>query len=176
MILALAADHAGYPLKQHLLEYLRKKGHDVIDLGVNTDQVPADYPDAAEAIAEAVLEGHAERGILLCGSGIGASIAANKFPGIYAAIAHDVYSAGQGVEHDRMNVLCLGARIIGTTTAELLSDVFISAQPDPAERHARRFGKVQEIEQRFYEHGDAAAPYDDGQYADGAYDAEPGQE
>jgi ribose 5-phosphate isomerase B len=147
MKLALAGDHAGYPLKQYLVDYLRKQGHEVIDLGVTTDQVPSDYPDSASAIAHAVLNHDAERGILVCGSGIGACIAANKYTGIYASIAHDTYSAAQGVEHDRMNVLCLGARIIGTTTAETLVNAYIAAQPSTEERHARRFGKVQAIEQ-----------------------------
>jgi ribose 5-phosphate isomerase B len=148
MKIALAADHAGYPLKQHLVTYLQKKGHEVIDLGVNTDAVPTDYPDAAKAIAHAVLDGRAERGILACGSGVGASIAANKVKGIYAAVCHDHYSAHQGVEHDRMNVLTIGARVIGPTTAEELADAFIAAQPSTEERHIRRFGKVQTIEQR----------------------------
>lgn len=146
MKLALAADHAGYPLKQHLVVYLTQQGHEILDLGVDSAEIPADYPDSASAIAEAVRAGQAERGILVCGSGIGACIAANKFDGIYASIAHDVYSAAQGVEHDRMNVLCLGARIIGTTTAETLVNAFIAAQPSTEERHARRFGKIQAIE------------------------------
>ncbi len=148
MKIALASDHAGYPLKQHLVEYLKQQGHDVIDLGVDTDAVPSDYPDSAEALGHAVLDGRAERGILACGSGVGASIAANKIPGIYAAVCHDHYSAHQGVEHDRMNVLTIGARIIGPTTAEELADAFIAAQPSDAERHRRRFAKVQAIEAR----------------------------
>jgi ribose 5-phosphate isomerase B len=148
MKLALAADHAGYPLKQHLLDYLRRQGHEVIDLGVDTPDVPSDYPDAADAIAQAILDGRAERGILACGSGVGASIAANKIPGIYAAIAHDTYSAHQGVEHDRMNVLCIGARVVGTAMAEELATAFIHAQPSDEERHRRRFAKIQAIEQR----------------------------
>lgn len=148
MKIALASDHAGYPLKQHLVEYLKKQGHEVVDLGVDTDKVPSDYPDAAEAIGHAVLDGRAERGILACGSGVGASIAANKMQGIYAAVCHDHYSAHQGVEHDRMNVLTIGARIIGPTTAEELADAFIAAQPSTEERHVRRFGKLQAIEER----------------------------
>lgn len=151
MKLALAGDHAGYPLKQHLIEYLRKQGHEVIDMGVDTADVPSDYPDSAAALSEAVLDGRAERGILVCGSGIGACIAANKFPGIYASIAHDSYSAAQGVEHDRMNVLCLGARIVGTSLAETLAWSFLHAQPSDEERHARRFGKMQAIERYFTE-------------------------
>ena len=147
MKIALASDHAGYPLKQHLVDYLKKQGHEVLDLGVDTDKVPSDYPDAAEAIGHAVLDGRAERGILACGSGVGASIAANKMQGIYAAVCHDHYSAHQGVEHDRMNVLTIGARIIGPTTAEELADAFIAAQPSTEERHVRRFGKLQAIEE-----------------------------
>ena len=148
MKIALASDHAGYPLKQHLVEYLTAEGHEVLDLGVNTDKVPSDYPDSAEALGHAILDGRAERGILACGSGVGASIAANKMKGIYAAVCHDHYSAHQGVEHDRMNVLTIGARIIGPTTAEELADAFIAAQPSSEERHVRRFGKVQGIESR----------------------------
>lgn len=148
MKIALASDHAGYPLKQHLVEYLTKQGHEILDLGVDTDKVPSDYPDAAEALGHAILDGRAERGILACGSGVGASIAANKMPGIYAAVCHDHYSAHQGVEHDRMNVLTIGARIIGPTTAEELALAFIGAQPSSEERHVRRFGKVQAIEAR----------------------------
>jgi ribose 5-phosphate isomerase B len=146
MKIAFSSDHAGYYLKQHLIDYLQAKGHEPIDLGVNTPDVPADYPDAAAVIAHAVLDERAERGILICGSGVGASIAANKIPGIYAAVCHDVYSAHQGVEHDRMNVLCLGERIIGTKLAEELADAFIRAQVDTAERHEKRFDKLQKLE------------------------------
>lgn len=148
MKIALASDHAGYPLKQHLVDFLAKQGHDVLDLGVDTDAVPSDYPDAAEAIARAVLDGHAERGILACGSGVGACIAASKVKGIYAAVCHDTYSAHQGVEHDRMNVICIGARIVGTALAEELATAFIGAQPSDEERHLRRFAKMQAIEAR----------------------------
>lgn len=151
MKLAIASDHAGFPLKQHLVDYLSKNGHDVLDLGVATAAVSADYPDSAEAVAQAVLDHRAERGIVVCGSGIGACIAANKFEGIYASIAHDSYSAAQGVEHDQMNVLCLGARVIGTTIAETVTDAFIKAAPSEDERHLRRFGKVQAIEKRTHQ-------------------------
>lgn len=146
MKIALAGDHAGYPLKQYLVDYLRGLGHEVLDLGVDTPDVPADYPDSAAALAQAVLSGQAERGILACGSGVGASVAANKHQGIYAAVCHDTYSAAQGVQHDRMNVLCVGARVIGTKTAESLADAFLSAVPSDEARHARRFSKVQAIE------------------------------
>lgn len=148
MKIALASDHAGFPLKQHLVSYLRNAGHEIVDLGVDTDQVPSDYPDIAELISRAVLEGRVERGLLLCGSGVGACIAANKFHGIYAAVCHDTYSAHQGVEHDRMNILCIGARIIGPALAEELADAFLRAHPSDEERHARRFGKVQALEKR----------------------------
>ena len=108
MKIALASDHAGFPLKHHLVEYLRQHDHDVLDLGVDTDKVRADYTDAAANVARAVLDGRAERGILACGSGVGASVAANKFKGVYCAICHDTYSAHQGVEHDNMNILAVG--------------------------------------------------------------------
>jgi ribose 5-phosphate isomerase B len=148
MKIALASDHAGFPLKQHLVGYLKQHGHEVIDLGVETDSVPSDYPDAAEALGKAVLDGRAERGILLCGSGVGACVAANKQTGIYAAICHDTYSAHQGVEHDNMNVLCIGARVVGQNVAEELALAFIHATFSGAERHVRRFNKTLAIEQR----------------------------
>ena len=153
MKLAIASDHAGYPLKQHLLNYLREAGHDVIDLGVDSPDVSTDYPDAAAAVAQAVLSGEAERGILTCGSGVGACIAANKFNGIYASICHDTYSAHQGVEHDNMNVLCLGSRIVGINVAEELADAFISAEFNGIDRYIRRFNKVRTFEQ--YQKNDA---------------------
>lgn len=146
MNIAMAADHAGYPLKQHLVTYLTDKGHTVLDLGVDTDQVPSDYPDAASKVADAVMNGQAERGIIVCGSGVGVSVAANKYPGIYAALIHDTYSAHQGVEHDRMNVICMGARVIGSNLAQEIADAFLAAQVSDEERHGRRFGKVQAIE------------------------------
>jgi ribose 5-phosphate isomerase B len=153
MKLALASDHAGFILKDELVSYLRQQGHDVLDLGVATADVPSDYPDASAAVAQAVLDGRAERAVLVCGSGVGACIAANKFPGIYAAICHDTYSAHQGVEHDQMNILCLGARIIGVNLARELVDAFVGASFSGAERHVRRFGKVQAIEQQHMKSG-----------------------
>jgi ribose 5-phosphate isomerase B len=126
----------------------------VLDLGVDTPDVPSDYPDASKAIAEAVLGGRAERGILACGSGVGVCIAANKFPGIYAAICHDTYSAHQGVEHDHMNIMCIGTRIIGEKLAEELADTFLRAQVSDEERHLRRFAKVQAIERTQLNHRD----------------------
>lgn len=146
MKIALASDHAGFPLKDHLVNFLREQGHEVLDLGVTADVVSSDYPDAAIAVAEAVLAGDAERGILSCGSGVGVSIAANKFEGIYAAICHDTYSAHQGVEHDNMNVLVVGSRVIGTNVAEELATAFLGAKFSGIDRHVRRFNKVKAIE------------------------------
>ncbi|MEQ8677070.1 MAG: ribose 5-phosphate isomerase B [Aggregatilineales bacterium] len=154
MKIALASDHAGYPLKDHLVKFLREQGHDILDLGVNTDAVSSDYPDAAIAVAEAVLAGDAERGILSCGSGVGVSIAANKYDGIYAAICHDTYSAHQGVEHDNMNVLVVGARVVGSNVAEELVTAFVGAEFSGIDRHVRRFNKVKAIEQAHMEDAD----------------------
>jgi ribose 5-phosphate isomerase B len=148
MKIAIAADHAGYPLKQVLLDYLTKQGHEVIDLGTNTADVPSDYPDVAEWIAAPIKHGEVERGILACGSGVGVCIAANKIPGIYAGVCHDTYSAHQGVEHDQMNVLCIGARIIGPALAQEIADAFLKAQPSSEERHVRRVDKIKAIERR----------------------------
>jgi ribose 5-phosphate isomerase B len=148
MKVAISADHAGFPLKDHLVKWLPTQGYEVVDLGVNTDAVPSDYPDAAERIADAMREGRAERGILACGSGVGACIAANKFDGVYASVCHDTYSAHQGVEHDQMNVLCIGARIVGTSLAEELALTFLRATPSQEERHLRRVGKIRAIENR----------------------------
>ncbi len=148
MKIAIGADHAGYTLKAMLVDYLRDQGHDVIDLGTDSPDIPRDYPDFSRAVAEAVLDGRAERGLVVCGSGVGASIAANKFRGIYAALCHDTYSAHQGVEHDDMNVLCLGSRVIGSALAQELVDAFLHAQfLANEERHVRRHNKILAIEQ-----------------------------
>ena len=147
MKIALASDHAGYQLKNHLVAFLQIQGYEVLDLGVTTDTVSADYPDAATAVAKAIQNGDAERGILSCGSGVGVSITANKYPGIYAAICHDTYSAHQGVEHDNMNVLVVGARVVGEKVAEELADAFLAAFFMDEDRYLRRFQKVQAIEQ-----------------------------
>ncbi len=149
MKIVIACDHGGYPLKETVIEAVRAAGHEAVDLGTySPDSV--DYPDYAEKLGRALQQGEAERGILMCGSGVGASIAANKMRGIYAAICHDTYSARQGVEHDDMNVLCMGARIIGPALAEELVRTFLSARfvgHDPGEeRHARRVGKVRALE------------------------------
>lgn len=148
MKIALAADHAGYALKAHLVGTLTKQGVEVLDLGVENDSTPADYPDVAETLGKAIQEGYAERGILICGSGVGASIAANKMKGIYAAICHDAYSAAQGVQHDNMNVLCLGGRIVGIALADLLVTAFLEAQFErDTARFVTRFEKLQRIEE-----------------------------
>lgn len=147
MKIALASDHAGFTLKQYLVQFLQEQGYEVLDLGVETDTVRTDYPDSATAIAKALQDEKASRGILVCGSGIGACIAANKHKGIYACIAHDTYSAAQGVEHDQMNVLCLGGVVVGPKVAETLAIAFLEAEPLTEERYIRRFKKVQAIEE-----------------------------
>lgn len=148
MRIALAADHAGFPLKQRLLEVVRALGHEVTDLGTDSE-APVDYPDYAEKIGMAVREGRAERGVLLCGSGVGASVAANKIPGVRAGLCHDGYSAHQGVEHDDVNILVLGARIIGPALAEDLVRTFLAARYTHEERHQRRLGKIKALERRW---------------------------
>lgn len=148
MRLAIGADHAGYDLKQALIPYLNDLGHEVADLGTH-GTASVDYPDYAEAVGKAVLEGKAERGILICGSGVGASIAANKMSGIRAGLTHDTYSAHQGVEHDDMNVLVLGGRIIGIETARELVRAFLSARFSHDERHQKRLDKVKSLEDKY---------------------------
>jgi len=145
MKLAIGSDHAGFPLKIILEEYLQ--GHELIDVGVNTADTAVDSPDFAEAVCRKVLNGEAERGIVVCGSGVGACITANKIPGIYASLCHDTYSAHQGVEHDNMNVICLGSRIVGAALAQEIVDAFIRARfESEQERHMRRHQKVLAIE------------------------------
>jgi RpiB/LacA/LacB family sugar-phosphate isomerase len=146
MKVAVAGDHAGYDLKQTLLPFLTKNGYEVIDLGTNTADTPSDYPDFAQAVGQAITSGQAERGVLVCGSGVGVSVAANKIHGIYAGLCHDTYSAHQGVEHDNMNVICIGARVIGVELAREIVKSFLSAQFTNEERHVRRMGKVKAIE------------------------------
>jgi ribose 5-phosphate isomerase B len=148
MRIALAADHAGYLLKNELKAKLSGQGHDVLDLGTGSP-APVDYPDSAEAVAGALRGGQADRGIIVCGSGAGVSIAANKFPGIRAAVCHDTYTAHQAVEHDDMNVLCLGARVVGGALALELVSAFLNAQYARDERFQRRLDKVLRIEERF---------------------------
>jgi len=148
MRIVVGADHAGFELKQILAAYLRDRGHEVIDKGTDsTDAV--DYPDFAEAVGKALLDGEAERAVLICGSGVGASVAANKIPGIRAAVCHDSYSARQGVEHDDMNVLVLGARIVGVELARELVNNFLAAKFSAEERHRRRVEKIRALERRY---------------------------
>ena len=147
MRIALGADHAGLPLKVAVTDTLRAQGHDVLDLGTH-DTAPVDYPDFAEAVGRALLDGRAERGIVICGSGVGASVAANKLPGIRAGLCHDTYSAHQGVEHDDMNVLVMGARVIGPALAGELVQAFLSGKFTGEERHRRRLDKVKALEKR----------------------------
>jgi ribose 5-phosphate isomerase B len=147
MKISIGADHAGYDMKQHLAEYIRKLGQQVHDVGTFEPGKPDDYPDYAVLVAQDIRSGAAERGILVCGSGVGVSVAANKFKGIRAAMCHDHYSAHQGVEHDDMNVLVLGARIIGQMTAEDATEAFLKANFSGEERHLRRLNKVKGIEQ-----------------------------
>lgn len=146
MKIVLASDHAGYELKIKLLKFLSQKGHEVRDLGTNSPDIPADYPDFAAKAAEEILAKRAQRAVLICGSGVGACIAANKFKGIRAGLCHDAYSARQGVEHDDMNVLCLGSRIIGEELAKDLLSAFINARFTGEERHVKRLEKIKKIE------------------------------
>ena len=147
MRIALASDHAGFGLKQELAAELATQGHHVHNLGAHSTD-PVDYPDAAEAVAAALAGGLAERGIIVCGSGAGVSIAANKFPGVRAAVCHDTYTAHQAVEHDDMNVLCLGARVIGWELARELARTFLAARFSGEDRHRRRLGKILAFESR----------------------------
>lgn len=148
MRIAIGADHAGFELKEKLRTYLTDLGHQVIDAGTtNTD--PVDYPDYAEAVGKLILDGKADRGVLVCGSGVGASVAANKLPGIRAGLCHDTYSARQGVEHDDMNILVLGARVIGAELARELVSTFVAATFTGEERHRRRLEKIKALERRY---------------------------
>ena len=148
MRLALSSDHAGYEMKRDLAAILGQKGHAVLDLGTHS-LAPCDYPDAAESVANALRSGDADRGIIVCGSGAGVSIAANKFPRIRAAVCHDTYTAHQAVEHDDMNVLCLGARVIGAALAQDIITAFLGATFSGESRHLRRLEKINAFEQRF---------------------------
>ncbi len=147
MRIAVAADHAGFPLKDLVIEVVQKAGHEVIDLGTSSTD-PVDYPDYAEKIGRTLADGKADRGVLVCGSGVGACIAANKIDGVYAGLCHDTYSAYQGVEHDDMNVLCLGARIIGPALVPELVNAFLRAEFSTEERHRRRVGKIRDLERK----------------------------
>lgn len=148
MIVAIGTDHAGFPLKAAVLEVIGATGHEALDCGAERSIPDDDYPDYAQRVAQAIAERRAERGVLLCGSGVGASVAANKFQGIRAALCHDTFSARQGVEDDAMNVVCLGARVIGPALAAEIIQAFLRARFSDAERHRRRVDKIQEFERR----------------------------
>src|SRR5437588_2349669 len=148
MKLVIGSDHAGFQLKVAIGEFLKAQCHQVLDVGA-FDEKPSDYPDFAEKVGAAVLEGRGERGILICGSGVGVSVAANKIPGIRAGMCHDTYSAHQGVEHDEINVLVLGSRVIGVELAKDLVKSFLGAKFTNEERHVRRLGKVRALEAKF---------------------------
>jgi ribose 5-phosphate isomerase B len=147
MKIAVAADHAGYPLKKTVIDTLISLGHTPLDLGTDSTE-SVDYPDFAEKAGLAIVRGDADRAVVLCGSGVGACIAGNKIVGVYACLCHDTYSASQGVEHDQMNMLCLGARIIGSELVIRIVESFVAAQPSTEVRHLRRVGKIKAIEQR----------------------------
>src|SRR2546425_8002109 len=149
MRIAIGADHAGYDLKQVIVDFLGGLGHEVVDLGTDNATTAVDYPDYAEAVGLALLEQLADRGLLICGSGVGASVAVNKLPGIRAGLCHDTYSAHQGVEHDDMNVLVLGARVIGVETAKELVHAFLRAKFTRESRHRRRLKKILELERKY---------------------------
>jgi ribose 5-phosphate isomerase B len=144
----IGSDHAGFQLKNAMGDLLRSMGNDVLDVGAFNEN-PSDYPDFAEAVGRAVLDGKAERGVLICGSGVGASVAANKLPGIRAGMCHDTYSAHQGVEHDDINVLVLGSRVIGVALAQDLVRAFLGAKFSNEERHVRRLDKVKALEAKY---------------------------
>ncbi|HEV2234238.1 MAG TPA: ribose 5-phosphate isomerase B [Terriglobia bacterium] len=149
MRIVLGADHAGFDMKQDAVAFVRALGHEVLDVGARTGTQPDDYPDFAEALGMVIRNRQADRGILICGSGVGASVAANKIPGVRAGLCHDCYSAHQGVEHDDMNVLVMGSRIIGIELAHELVKSFLHAIFTGEERHVRRLEKVKKIESKF---------------------------
>lgn len=146
MIVAFGCDHAGFPLKARLLDVIAEGGHEVLDCGAHEVIPDDDYPDYARAVGSAVADGRAERGVIVCGSGVGVAVAACKIPGIRASMCHDTYSARQGVEHDAMNVLTLGARVVGSELAAELVSAFLAARFSGVERHRRRLAKVEELE------------------------------
>jgi len=148
MRIAIGADHGGFDLKVSIADYLRNTGHTPIDVGTHTSD-PVDYPDLAREVAKSVISGEADRGIMICGSGVGASIASNKFPGIRAATCHDTYSAHQSREHNDANILCMGARVIGLSLAEDIVKTWISSEFSGEARHRKRLDKISAIEQEF---------------------------
>ncbi len=147
MRIAVGADHAGVPFNERAIAELQRLGHEVVDLGTHDPSQPDDYPDYAAAVAQQVSSGRCERGLLICGSGVGVTVAANKIPGIRACMCHDIYSAHQGVEHDDMNVLCLGARVIGPELMLDLVRAYVGARFTNEERHRRRLAKIKALEQ-----------------------------
>lgn len=148
MRIVIGSDHAGFELKSTIVSYIQDLGHQIIDVGTNNAE-PVDYPEYAEAVGKAILEERADRGIMICGSGVGASIAVNKLPGIRAGLCHDTYSARQGVEHDNINVLIMGARVIGIETARELVRAYIGAEFTEEERHLRRLDKLSKLEEKY---------------------------
>jgi ribose 5-phosphate isomerase B len=148
MRIAMGADHAGFELKRDLAATLAQQGHEILDVGTHSN-APVDYPDIAEAVATALRNGQVDRGIIVCGSGAGVSVAANKFPGVRAAVCHDGYTARQAVEHDDLNVMCLGARVIGPALARALVEGFLAATFSAEDRHLRRLAKIDAIESKF---------------------------
>ena len=148
MRVVLGSDHAGFEMKQKILAHVQSLGHQVLDVGTH-DSSPVDYPDYAEALGMVIIKNQADRGILICGSGVGASVAVNKLPGIRGGVCHDCYSAHQGVEHDNMNVLIMGARVIGIELAYDIVGIFLDAQFSCEERHLRRLAKLQKLETKF---------------------------
>ena len=148
MRIVIGSDHAGFSLKEDLNAYIRQLGHQVVDVGTHGTE-PVDYPDYAEALSKTLIDGQADRGVLICGSGVGASVAANKLPGIRAGLCHDTYSAHQGVEHDNMNVLVLGGRVIGPALASELVTAYLKATFSGEARHQRRLEKVHSLEERY---------------------------
>jgi RpiB/LacA/LacB family sugar-phosphate isomerase len=150
MRVVIGADHAGYELKQHITRFIRELGHQVMDVGTNNSTDPVDYPDYAEATGRAIIENRADRGVLICGSGVGASVAANKLRGIRAGLCHDTYSAHQGVEHDDMNVLVMGGRIIGPELARELVRAYLTVTFTGEKRHRRRLDKIRALEDQYH--------------------------
>jgi ribose 5-phosphate isomerase B len=150
MRVAIAFDHRGVKLRERVLAVLEELGHEAVDLGTDTDRDPIDYPDKAREVGNAIATDAADRGILVCGSGVGASVAASKLPGVRAAICHDVYSAHQGVEHDDMNVLCLGSEVVGAELAADLVRAYLRAEFDGGERYVRRLEKIEQMEKELH--------------------------
>lgn len=146
MRIVVGADHRGFVLKDALIDHLKSQGHEIVDVGTNNGSDPVDYPDVAVAVSKPIRSGEAERGIVICGSGVGAAIAANKIAGIRAGLCHDTYSAHQGVEHDDMNVICMGSRVIGDELAREIVDAFVGARFVEEERYKRRLKKVEALE------------------------------